>query len=45
MVTEEEVEELIEHCPTLYHMAERGLLSTSALLDLYDVAEPERTKI
>jgi hypothetical protein len=41
-VTEEELEELIADCPTLYHMAQRGswesvkvrgLLSTSALLD------------
>jgi hypothetical protein len=50
-VTEEELEELISHCPTLYHMAERGswasikergLLSTTALLDLYGIEEPQR---
>ena len=41
-----EIEELVKDCPTLYHMAEqgswpsiyeRGLLSTTALLDLYRV--------
>ena len=49
-----ELEELITNCPTLYHMAERGawdgirqqgLLSTSALLDLYDIKPPLRTEI
>lgn len=54
MVTDEELEELITDCPTLFHMAERGswasikergLLSTSALLDLYTVQEPQRSKI
>jgi hypothetical protein len=53
-VTEEELEELIADCPTLYHMAERGswasikgrgLLSTSALLDLYSIQEPQRSAI
>lgn len=53
-MTEEELEELIADCPTLYHMAERGswasikergLLSTSALLDLYAVQEPQRSGI
>jgi len=53
-VTDEELEELLEHCPTLFHMAERGawdsikergLLSTSALLDLYSVKGGERTAI
>lgn len=53
-MTEEELEELIGHCPTLFHMAERGswesikergLLSTSALLDLYAIDEPMRTQI
>ncbi|MEG6508184.1 hypothetical protein V6C03_04295 [Methyloligella sp. 2.7D] len=53
-MTEEELEELIADCPTLYHMAERGswasikergLLSTSALLDLYAVQEPLRSGI
>jgi hypothetical protein len=41
-----EIQELVKDCPTLYHMAgqgswpsiyERGLLSTTALLDLYRV--------
>jgi len=50
-VTEEELNDLTSDCPTLYHMAERGswasirdrgLLSTSALLDLYGVQEPQR---
>jgi hypothetical protein len=54
LVTEEELEELITDCPTLYHMAERGswtsieergLLSTSALLDLYAIQEPRRSVI
>lgn len=54
MVTEAELNELIGHCPTLYHMAERnswpliskhGLLSTTALLDLYAVAGAERHSI
>ena len=45
-MTETELEELLSDCPTLYHMAEdrswpsirhRGLLSTTALLDLYGV--------
>jgi len=53
-VTDEELEELISDCPTLYHMAqrgswpailERGLLSTSALLDLYGVEGAERDQI
>ena len=53
-MTEEEIEELIAHCPTLYHMAERGswpaikergLLSTSALLDVYEVGQPRRDEI
>lgn len=53
-MTEEELEELIADCPTLYHMAERGswasikergLLSTSALLDLYAIREPKRSVI
>lgn len=53
-MTEEELEELIADCPILYHMAERGsweaikergLLSTSALLDLYDISEPYRSHI
>ena len=53
-MTEGELEELLSHCPTLFHMAERGswqsirhrgLLSTSALLDLYAVKEPRRSQI
>ena len=48
------VEELCAVYPRLYHMAEaaawpsiqrHGLLSTSALLDLYEVSEPERGRI
>jgi hypothetical protein len=47
-------ETLIHYYPRLYHMAELGswssihrheLLSTSALLDLFDVEEPMRSKI
>lgn len=53
-MTEAELEELIRDCPTLYHMAEkgswpsirsRGLLSTSALLDLYNIDGNERVTI
>ena len=53
-MTEEELEELIGHCPNLYHLAERGswpsirengLLSTTALLDLYSVTGETREKI
>ncbi len=49
-----ELEELLKHCPTLYHMAElgswpsiyeRGLLSTTALLDLYLVGGDTRHRI
>ena len=48
------VEEFCAAFPRLYHMAEaaawpsiqrHGLLSTSALLDLYEVPEPERSRI
>jgi uncharacterized protein DUF7002 len=54
VVTDSELEELLEDCPTLYHMAEReswpsirkhGLLSTSALLDHYAVEDQERAPI
>jgi hypothetical protein len=54
VVTDAELEELISDCPTLYHMAEdgswpsirqRGLLSTSALLDLYGVSGTTRVQI
>lgn len=54
MVTDGELEELLNDCPTLYHMAERGswnsirrygLLSTSALLDRYDVSGVARERI
>lgn len=53
-MTDDELEELLSDCPTLYHMAqrgswpaiqERGLLSTSALLDLYGIEGAERKKI
>ncbi len=53
-VTDAELAELLRDCPTLYHMAERGswpsirehgLLSTSALLDLYGIAGVERAAI
>jgi len=53
-VTEAELNQLVEDCPTLYHMAEarswpairrHGLLSTTALLDLYEVTGPERDAI
>ena len=53
-MTERELEELLRYCPTLYHMAERGswpsirdagLLSTSALLDLYSVEGRARSRI
>ncbi len=50
-MTEAELAELVRDCPTLFHMAERGswpsirqhgLLSTSALLDLFGVNGPGR---
>ncbi|MGF1552351.1 MAG: hypothetical protein ACFBWO_07605 [Paracoccaceae bacterium] len=53
-MTETELDALLADCPTLYHMAERGswpaiaargLLSTTALLDLYAVPEPARSTI
>ncbi len=53
-MTKDELEELITDCPTLFHMAERGswnsinekgLLSTTALLDLYQVKGQARRKI
>ena len=53
-MTDRELEELIAHCPVLYHMAERGswlsirdrgLLSTSALLDLYSIDGEDRAQI
>lgn len=53
-MTKEELAELVSHCPTLYHMAElgswpsiqrRGLLSTSALLDVYHVTGTARHSI
>jgi hypothetical protein len=53
-VNKEELAELVSHCPTLYHMAElgswpsiqrRGLLSTSALLDVYHVTGAARHSI
>jgi hypothetical protein len=54
VVNAEELKELVADCPTLYHMAElgswpsiqeRGLLSTSALLDLYEKEGKERYSI
>lgn len=53
-MTDAELEELINNCPSLYHMAERGswaaikmngLLSTTALMDLYGIVEPQRAQI
>lgn len=53
-MTDAELDELINNCPTLYHMAERGswpsigeegLLSTSALMDLYGYSGAARQKI
>jgi hypothetical protein len=50
-MTNDELAELLRDCPVLYHMAERGswgsirrhgLLSTSALLELFEVAGEER---
>jgi hypothetical protein len=54
VVTNDEVAELLADCPTLFHMAEagswnsiceRGLLSTTALLDLYQVTGDKRFQI
>lgn len=51
-MTDAELEEFLSGCPTLFHMAERGawpaiksqgLLSTSALLDLYNLRGAERS--
>jgi hypothetical protein len=53
-VNKDELAELVADCPTLYHMAElgswpsiqrRGLLSTSALLDVYHVTGNVRRSI
>ena len=53
-MTDAELEDLISNCPTLYHMAERGswpaierygLLSTSALMDLYQIDSMRRAQI
>jgi hypothetical protein len=53
-MTEDELAELLRDCPIAYHMAERGswasirehgLLSTSALLDLYGTCGAERATI
>jgi hypothetical protein len=53
-VTDAELDELISHCPILYHMAEKdswpsierhGLLSTTALLDLYAISGDARAAI
>src|SRR3954471_10636942 len=54
VVTKPELDELLEDCPKLYHMAERqswsairnhGLLSTAALLDRYGIVGAERRAI
>lgn len=53
-MTEDQLDELLSDCPTLFHMAEEGswggisevgLLSTSALLDRYNVLGEERIAI
>jgi uncharacterized protein DUF7002 len=53
-VTDQELEELLGDCPTLYHMAEQqswpaiqrhGLLSTTALLDQHGVSGANRQSI
>ncbi|MEF2070182.1 DUF7002 family protein [Consotaella aegiceratis] len=53
-VTNGELQELVEDCPVLYHMAargswpsiqEHGLLSTTALLDLFEIAGEAREAI
>ncbi len=53
-MTDDELAELLGDCPTLFHMAEagswpsirrHGLLSTSALLDLWEVRGAEREAI
>ncbi len=53
-MTDAELDELISDCPRVYHMAERGawegvkrhgLLSTSALLDLYHITGEDRQRI
>ena len=53
-MTDEELEELLNDCPTLYHMAEQdswasiekyGLLSTTALLDQYEISGDTRDTI
>lgn len=53
-MTDAELDELIFDCPKLYHMAEKdswpsirdyGLLSTTALMDLYDINGADRDRI
>lgn len=53
-MTDDELDELLDHCPTLYHMAARGswpsirdtgLMSTTALLDAYGVTGAARRSI
>lgn len=53
-MTDAELDELIADCPKLYHMAENGswpaireygLLSTTALMDLYGIGGAERDRI
>jgi hypothetical protein len=54
VVTADELEELLQDCPILYHMAEygswpsiqeNGLLSTTALLDRFQISGQERISI
>jgi uncharacterized protein DUF7002 len=54
LVTKDELAEVLADCPTLYHMAEQGswpsirkfgLMSTTALLDHYEVAGATRVAI
>jgi hypothetical protein len=54
VVTDDELKELLDDCPALYHMAQRqswpsirenGLLSTTALLDRYGVSGVKRESI
>lgn len=53
-MNDDEIRELVEDCPTLFHMAhrgswptirEQGLLSTSALMDLYGIEGDSREAI
>lgn len=53
-MTQDELRELVSHCPVLFHMAEanswpsieqHGLLSATALLDLYEVTGKDRENL